>query len=689
MFICRRRAGVEKEAPEQDARCRRGREAIHWTEKRGALEDMARHSLSAGEGESGFRALLRSSLGDLFEAFRAGEETQDSPSLEAYESILYSLEKQDLIHVLRIAEVLSAPIAGRRALHILVRRLAELLEVSRSSLAFLDPERGTGIVAVSQEDPDFMGVSISLESYPEILQSARTGAITVVKNPVQDPLMHGLRQDQLSRIQNVSIMALPLVFRGKVFGVLLVQKQRTEEGFTIRDVRICQLVLALVYRTLQKMCSEETALQGPQPCSPGPGSAAPREGWSESVLFSGAPLGVLLLDDRNRITMANPKASEITGHPAERLVGMDFDRIVPKERLDGILRLRGQSRESAQDPLRYHLDYSQPSGQKKVLSFEVHPLKDRMGFAWVFLRDVTKEKQLEEWLHGKAEDLARANRSLQEARGSLLKQNEELQRTNERLEELHKMKTSFLAIATHEIRTPLSIILGYNRLLLQGKLGPLTEDQARVLEESVQSCERLLQIVSDMLDFTRLESGKIRLQKRREDIVPLLGRVYRQMKMISDRSGVRFLLDVQEDSIRFPFDPDRIEQVLVNLISNAIKFTPREGSVTLSALRREGTDGAWVEVMVRDTGRGFPASMVEKAFDGIFPAVWSPSGTRDPEEGSGLGLGICKRIVEAHGGRIRLESREGEGSTFIFCLPCEELGSALAGTAEAERSSPK
>lgn len=672
--------------PQQDAVCRPRREASHRTETQGTVEDMAKHSLSAWEGEPGFRALLRASLGDLFEAFCAGEESRDSPSLEAYESILYSLEKQDLIHVLRMAEVLSAPVTGRRTLHILIRRLAELLEVSRGSLVFLDPERTTGIVAVSHEDPDFMGVSISLDSYPEILQSTRTGAITVVDNPVQDPLMHGLRQDQLSRIQNVSIMALPLVFRGKVFGALLVQKKRTDEGFMIRDVRICQLVLALVYRTLQKVCSEEKAVQGPQPSSMGPGSAACREGWSDSVLFSGAPLGVLLLDDRNRIAMANPKASEITGHPAERLVGMDFDRIVPKERLEGILRMRGQRRESAEDLLRYHLEYTHPSGQKKVLSFEVHPLKDRMGFAWVFLRDVSKEKQLEEWLHGKAEDLARANRSLQEARASLLKQNDELQKTNERLEELHKMKTSFLAIATHEIRTPLSIILGYNRLLLQGKLGPLTDDQTRVLEESVQSCERLLQIVSDVLDFTRLESGKIRLQKRSEDIVPLLGRVYRQMKMISDRSGIRFLLDVQEDSIRFPFDPDRIEQVLVNLISNAIKFTPRDGSVTLSALRRERTDGAWVEVMVRDTGRGFPASMVEKAFDGIFPAVWGPSGTRDPEVGTGLGLGICKRIVEAHGGRIRLESREGEGSTFIFCLPCEGLDSALAETGEADRS---
>jgi PAS domain S-box-containing protein len=642
--------------------------------------------------KSDIHELLRLSLGDLFEAFCLGEDSQELPGLEAYESILYSLEKQDLIHVLRIAESLSAPVSVRRALHTLLLRLAELLEVSRISLVFLDSDRGVGTVVVSHEDPDFQGVSISLEDYPEILQSARTGAITVVENPGQDPLMHALRQDQLSRIQNVCLMALPLAFRGKVFSVLLIQKQRTEEGFTIRDVRICQLVLALVYRTIQKLCGERAVLQAGQaslPAVPEPAPFSATEGWSASVLFSGAPLGVLLVDDRNRIAMANPKASEITGHCAERLAGMDFDRIVPKERLESILRMRGQGRESSKDPLRYHLEYALPNGQKKVISFEVHSLKDRPGFAWVFLRDVTKEKQLEEWLHNKAEELVRANRSLQEARSSLLRQNEELQRTNERLEELHKMKTSFLAIATHEIRTPLSIILGYNRLLLQGKLGPLTEDQTRVLEESVQSCERLLQIVSDMLDFTRLESGKLVVQKRREDVVPLLKRVYRQMKMISERSGVRFFLDVQEDAIRFPFDPDRIEQVLVNLISNAIKFTPPEGSVTLSACRKEGADGDWVEVVVRDTGRGFPASMVDKAFDGIFPLVWSPEGMRGPEAGSGLGLGICKRIVEAHGGRIWLKSREGEGTTFVFCLPCEEDGSDFAEAAEAQRNSPK
>lgn len=653
---------------------------------------MATQGHTAWGEKSDIYDLLCLSLGDLFEAFCLGEDSQELPGLEAYESILYSLEKQDLIHVLRIAEGLSAPGSLRRALHTLLMRLAELLEVSKSSLVFLDSDRGVGTVAVSHENPDFKGVSVSLGDYPEILQSARTGAITVVKNPGQDPLMHALRQDQLSRIQNVCIMALPLIFRGKVFGVLLVQKQRTEEGFTIRDVRICQLVLALVYRTIQKVCGEGAVLQVAQASSsavPEQGLLPPTESWSASDFFSGAPLGVLLLDDRNRITMANPKASEITGHSVERLAGMDFDRIVPKERLEGILRMRGQVRESSQDPLRYHMEYALPNGQKKILSFEVHCLKDRPGFAWVFLRDVTKEKQLEEWLHNKAEELGRANRSLQEVRSSLLRQNEELQRTNERLEELHKMKTSFLAIATHEIRTPLSIILGYNRLLLQGKLGPLTEDQTRVLEESVQSCERLLQIVSDMLDFTRLESGKIVVKKRLEDVVPLLRRVYRQMKMISDRSGVRFFLDVQGDAIRFPFDPDRIEQVLVNLISNAIKFTPPEGSVTLSACRKVEGDGDWVEVVVRDTGKGFPATMVDKAFDGIFPVVWGPEGMRGPEAGSGLGLGICKRIVEAHGGQIRVESREGEGTTIVFCLPCEEDGSDFAEAVEVQRNLPK
>ena len=635
---------------------------------------MLRKRQSSRLSDPQIQTVLARSLGEHLPAFRTSSSKEDLPGLELIESILYSLDKQDLVHMLRTMEILSTTLGPRRVLHALLKKVTEILDVSRCSLIFPDAGRRLGTVAVSHEDPDFEGVTIALDSYPEILHSLRTGTITVVKNPAQDPLMHSLKQDQLYRIRDVSIMVLPLVFQRKAFGVLLVQKQRSEEGFNIREVRISQLALGMVLRTLQKICEEGT----PKPRKKHPGGTAgdtlvPEETagmWGDTVLFSEAPFGILLLDGQERVLRANPKASEILGIPSDGLVGEPFGEIVPRERIEEVLRLRKAFRTEGNDPTKYHLHHAYPDGSAKTLSFEKHSIAERAGQAWVFFRDVTVEKQLEEHLQGKTHQLTLANQSLQEARESQLQRNEELQRTNERLEELLKMKTAFLAIATHEIRTPLSIVLGYDRLLLQEKFGPLNREQKRILEESVQSCDRLLSIVNEMLDFTKLESGKLMLHKREDDILPLLKRVYRQMRIIADRAGIEFLLDVPEEPFRMPYDPDRIEQVLVNLISNAIKFTPPKGTVTLSACQREVPEGNWFEISVSDTGEGLPGTAAEKIFDGIYPF---PHETTElcPSRGmgTGLGLGICRRIVEAHGGRIEARSKEGCGSTFVFSLP--------------------
>ena len=635
---------------------------------------MLQKGQSAGFSDSQIRTIVARSLGEHFQSFRTRGAAEDLPRLELYESILYSLDKQDLVHMLRTMEILSTTMSPRLALHALLKKATEILDVSRGSLIFPDSDRELGTVAISHEDPDFEGVTISLESYPEILHSLQTGTITVVKNPVQDPLMYSLKEDQLCRIQDVSIMALPLVFQRKAFGVLLFQKQRSEEGFNIREVRISQLALGMVLRALQRIC-EEKPLRTKEKSRVGETSATTRledsSGmWGDTILFSGAPIGIFLLDGQERVVRANPVAGEITGIPYDGLVGRRFDEIVPRERIDEIRRMRKDYRGEGNEPLKYHLVVGPSDGSTRTLSFEKHPIAERAGHAWIFFRDVTKEKQLEEHLKGKTHQLTLANQSLQEARASLLQRNEELQRTNERLEELLKMKTAFLAIATHEIRTPLSIVLGYDRMLLQEKSGPLNHEQKRILEESVQSCERLLNIVNEMLDFTKLESGKLMLHKREDDILSLLKRVYRQMKMISDRAGIQLELDLPDGRFRMPYDPDRIEQVLVNLISNAIKFTPPKGTITLSACKREGPEEGWFEIAVCDTGKGLSTKRVEKVFDGLYPFPRATKELRPSRgTGTGLGLGICRRIVEAHGGRIEARSKEGHGSTFVFSLP--------------------
>ena len=382
--------------------------------------------------------LLEKSLGDRSGAFDRADASESMGQLEAYESILYSLEKRDLIRVLEVMQTFSTILSPRRALHSLVKKATEILEVSHCSMILLNPEEETATVAISHEDPDFEGVHIALGDYPEIMRSLQTGKITVVENPSMDPLMHSLKKDQMNRIKDVSIMVLPLCFEGRVFGVLLVRKQITEEGFTIREVRICQLMVSMVLSTLQRMCraglpqlpagQERIEAESQEP-------TRQRTTDLHAALFSLGPVGVLLLDREDRIQEANPKATELLGIERGALLAMDFREIVPDEWLDQIRKMRKVIPPGEDGLSRYHFSHQTPGGQEKTLSVERHRLPGYRGYTLVFFRDATKEKQMEESLQRQTEELSSANLSLQEARSSLLKRNNELQTTNERLDD--------------------------------------------------------------------------------------------------------------------------------------------------------------------------------------------------------------------------------------------------------------
>jgi PAS domain S-box-containing protein len=636
-----------------------------------------------------FMKTLVQEFGDRFPMFQHNGVTDPLHDLEEYESILFSLEKQDLILIVKIIQTFSTTVSPKRALHALVKRLTDVLDVSHSSLIFIDLEENSGTVAISHENPDFEGVYISLERYPEILRSLKTGEITIVKNPSQDPLMVSLQKDQIRKIRDVSIMVLPLTFQGKVFGTLLVRKQRSEEGFSIREVRICQLMVHIVLRFLQRLCNVEgVALRKgrgePANRAAEGGVRSNKDDVFHSMLFSSVPVGVLILDGEGNICRANRKASEITVLSPEALVRMRFSDIVPENWINDIRVMRRGTGPEGDGVSRYHFPYTSPGGEKRNLSVERVSFPDEEPFSWVFFRDVSTEKQLENRLQKQKTELQETNERLNETRAKLLNRYEDLRRTNERLEELNKIKTHFLAVATHEIRTPLSVIIGYNNFLLQERAGKLLAGQKKILSESVESGERLLNIVNEMLDFSRIETGSLDLHLKENDILVLVERVHRQMKIIADKAKIDFRLRLPEGCVSFLHDPDRIEQVLVNLISNAIKFTPEGGRITLSAGVMEEDGKGILEVSVADNGRGLSAAMMEKIFAEGQPFVAHPVVPLH-RKGVGLGLAISRRIVEAHKGRIWAESREGEGATFTFRLPFPEGGGEthVDGTQEA------
>ena len=252
-----------------------------------------------------------------------------------------------------------------------------------------------------------------------------------------------------------------------------------------------------------------------------------------------------------------------------------------------------------------------------------------------------------------------------------------------KLQEVNRQKTVFLASAAHELKTPLAVIKGYYDLLLAGSLGRLTEKQKDILEESKESCERLVRLVSMFLNYSALESGKLVLQLRENDLRDCLDEMAKRWAEAFQRKNVRLEVQLDPSIPTFRFDYQKVQQAAANLLDNALKHTPSGGNVTLLAKphfwERRVADVApnqerrrfrlprpnSVEVSVTDSGGGIPAEHHQEIFEDFVRVDRNTSGM-------GLGLAIAKRLVQAHRGKIWVESETKRGSMFRFLLPIEQ-----------------
>jgi signal transduction histidine kinase len=234
--------------------------------------------------------------------------------------------------------------------------------------------------------------------------------------------------------------------------------------------------------------------------------------------------------------------------------------------------------------------------------------------------------------------------------------------TRERI--IDEMKTDFISLVSHELRTPLTSILGFSSYMLTGRLGDVAETQKMALESIHRQAKRLSAIISDFLDISRIESGKIEMKKETVPVEQVAGRVVEDLRPQANEKHVRVSTSVEAGSLPLAAlgDEQRIAQVFTNLIGNALKFTGQEGAIDVRLARHNGE----VVCKVRDTGCGIPADELDRVFDRFYQVekvVTRKTG------GTGLGLAIVKNIVEAHGGRIWIQSEVGQGTEVSFTLP--------------------
>lgn len=237
------------------------------------------------------------------------------------------------------------------------------------------------------------------------------------------------------------------------------------------------------------------------------------------------------------------------------------------------------------------------------------------------------------------------------------------------LEELDSMKADFLAHVSHELRTPLTGIQEGTALLLERLPGPLTTDQQEILEVVRGHSARLARRIAAILDLAKMEAGMLEYVRVPSDLKAMLEKSVEVVQLVMKKK--RLHLDVVCDVPPHVLccDTVRIQEVLDNVLSNAVKFAPVHGTISLSAtLQRHEADRCWVEIRVCDTGRGIPAEDVDRIFEKFYQSSYH---RQERQQGTGLGLTIARHIVEAHGGKIWAESQVGEGTTFVVTLPVE------------------
>lgn len=246
---------------------------------------------------------------------------------------------------------------------------------------------------------------------------------------------------------------------------------------------------------------------------------------------------------------------------------------------------------------------------------------------------------------------------------------------SERLQELDRMKAEFMSIATHELKTPINVISGYAELLDERLLGEITDKQEVAIASIREQTRTLAQLVNELLDLSRLEAGGLRLQIQPVPLRELFDSVERAFDVLCRQKAIDLTVDIS------PSVPDSIlgdssrlrDQVFGNLMSNAVKFTPEGGSIRLSVRRARDN---FVVVEVADTGTGIPDDQRPHIFDKYYQVGEAARST-----GAGLGLAIANEVVEAHGGRIEVDSAVGQGTTFRVWLPArpEQVAAAVAG----------
>jgi PAS domain S-box-containing protein len=374
-------------------------------------------------------------------------------------------------------------------------------------------------------------------------------------------------------------------------------------------------------------------------------------------LLEAAPDAILEVDSEGKIVLINETAERLFGYSREELMGLNVETLVP-----ATMRKHHVSHRTAYTAhpqvrpmgtgLELHAQRKDGSLFPVEISLSPNP-GEQGGRVIALVRDISARKQVEDRL-----------RSIQEQyTEELAAKNLQLEARNLDVEKANRLKSEFLASMSHELRTPLHTIIGFSELLTEELEGPLNPKQKRFLGHVLQDSRHLLELINGILDLSKIEAGRLELQKEQIDFAGCLEEV---IAGIAQQAGAKSIQVAVRNHFRGSLYGDRVrvKEILYNLLSNALKFTADGGHVWVEALAH----GQHLHITVGDTGVGIPPEEQQSIFEKFYQVGSTTKGTR---EGTGLGLPITKKLVELHGGQMWLESQPGQGSRFSFTLPLQ------------------